>query len=508
MGIKHIIVAAADRENRLAGVRIEAMTRIGSFRSGLAFALAFGLVSGAMSAAHAETTGSTGNGTPFSNYQPSLVLNQSIATGGYYGIDPGPNNAFIGMVHNFAGNFSPYRTSSADGRLLSIPDNPLLYSLIGTQYGWALSGGTLTHFALPDLAGKTAIGAEARPFSTIGYQSGTANVTLTQANLPAHDHDYAQGVTTMTGGNQAFDNRQPSLAMSYRIAVEGIYPSYVGGGGHAMIGEVGLFSQDFHGDGTWLPADGALLPISQFSTLFSIIGTTYGGDGIQTFALPDLVGRTIVGAGQGQGLGTVVLGERLGTDFLTLSENQMPAHDHALPTGGATDIAGGSQPVGNRQASLGLNYMVAIEGVVPATGGNGAVPENTPFLGEIAAFAGNFAPQGWAIADGRLLSIQQNLALFSVLGTLYGGNGITTFALPDLRGRSIMGAGGGFEVGQRIGSEWTYLTADNLAAHTHGYAFAQAVPEPATWTLMLAGFGAAGRAVRRRRAGQRIAKTA
>jgi microcystin-dependent protein len=67
------------------------------------------------------------------------------------------------------------------------------------------------------------------------------------------------------------------------------------------------------------------------------------------------------------------------------------------------------------------------------------IPENAamsePLLGEIRMFAGNFAPRGWAMCDGRLLSISQNSTLFSVLGTAYGGDGMTTFALPDLRGR-------------------------------------------------------------------------
>lgn len=66
-----------------------------------------------------------------------------------------------------------------------------------------------------------------------------------------------------------------------------------------------------------------------------------------------------------------------------------------------------------------------------------------PFIGEIMLFAGNFAPQGWALCNGQLLSISQNTALFSILGTFYGGDGQTTFALPDLRGRVPIGAGQG-----------------------------------------------------------------
>jgi microcystin-dependent protein len=90
-----------------------------------------------------------------------------------------------------------------------------------------------------------------------------------------------------------------------------------------------------------------------------------------------------------------------------------------------------------------------------------------PFLGEIWMFGGNFAPQGRATCDGQILPIAQNTALFSLLGTTYGGNGQTTFALPDLRGRLPVHIGGGLTIGQAGGSETVTLTATNLPAHTH-----------------------------------------
>jgi microcystin-dependent protein len=90
-----------------------------------------------------------------------------------------------------------------------------------------------------------------------------------------------------------------------------------------------------------------------------------------------------------------------------------------------------------------------------------------PFLGEIRMFGGNFAPQGWATCDGQILPIAQNTALFSLLGTIYGGNGQTTFALPDLRGRLPVHIGGGLTIGQAGGSETVILTTTNLPAHTH-----------------------------------------
>lgn len=95
-----------------------------------------------------------------------------------------------------------------------------------------------------------------------------------------------------------------------------------------------------------------------------------------------------------------------------------------------------------------------------------------PFIGEIRMFAGNFAPQGWATCDGQLMAIAQNDALFSLVGTTYGGDGQTTFGLPDLRGRLPlhMGQGPGlsnYPIGQSAGSESVTLTSPQLPAHSH-----------------------------------------
>ncbi len=96
-----------------------------------------------------------------------------------------------------------------------------------------------------------------------------------------------------------------------------------------------------------------------------------------------------------------------------------------------------------------------------------------PFVGEIRMFAGNFAPQGWAFCDGQLLAISENDALFSLLGTTYGGDGQTTFGLPDLRGRLPIHAGNGpglspRRLGSTGGSESVTLTTNQLPSHTHG----------------------------------------
>lgn len=95
-----------------------------------------------------------------------------------------------------------------------------------------------------------------------------------------------------------------------------------------------------------------------------------------------------------------------------------------------------------------------------------------PFIGEIKMFGGNFAPSGYAKCDGQLLSISQNSALFSLLGTYYGGDGRTTFGLPDFRGRVPMNSGQGAglsnrPLGEKSGSETNTLTSANLPSHTH-----------------------------------------
>lgn len=90
-----------------------------------------------------------------------------------------------------------------------------------------------------------------------------------------------------------------------------------------------------------------------------------------------------------------------------------------------------------------------------------------PFLGQITMFAGNFAPRGWALCQGQILGISQNTALFSILGTTYGGNGQTTFALPDLRSRVPVGQGQGpglssYTLGEQTGGESVTLQSSNL----------------------------------------------
>lgn len=126
-----------------------------------------------------------------------------------------------------------------------------------------------------------------------------------------------------------------------------------------------------------------------------------------------------------------------------------------------------------------------------------------PFLAEIRIVGFNFAPRGWAFCDGQILPINQNQSLYSLLGTTYGGDGRTTFALPDLRSRTPIHRSSGHSLGQKSGAETVTLTAAEIAAHTHtakassspanqnpptGHVLAQAEP-PGDWLYHDGGSG-------------------
>jgi microcystin-dependent protein len=288
---------------------------------------------------------------------------------------------------------------------------------------------------------------------------------------------------------------QPSLALNYSIVTQGAYagPASNSGGG-PFIGEVRLTARNSVPNSED-PTNGQLRPINQNPPLFTIIGTTYGGNGVTTFGMPDLRGRAAMGAGAAPGLTSRGLGETDGTEAVTMTEAQMPQHSHTLPpTPLMTGPAGGSQPLPNMQPSLALNYLIATDGIFPA---RQASNNQETFLGEIVLFAGNYAPTDFHIADGSLLPVASNEALFEVLGTTYGGDGVTVFALPDLRGRAALQPGTGPGLTERmlaetLGAETVTLTTAQLAPHTH-----DAVPEPSAGVLAL--LGAASVAMRRRR---------
>jgi microcystin-dependent protein len=109
-----------------------------------------------------------------------------------------------------------------------------------------------------------------------------------------------------------------------------------------------------------------------------------------------------------------------------------------------------------------------------------------PYVGEIRIFAGNFAPAGWMFCEGQLLPISENETLFQLIGTTYGGDGQSTFALPDLRGRIPIHQGNGFTLAETGGAEEITLTVSQIPAHTHAYLGSNVVandPNPTNNTL-------------------------
>jgi microcystin-dependent protein len=166
-----------------------------------------------------------------------------------------------------------------------------------------------------------------------------------------------------------------------------------------FVAEIRIFPFNFAPTG-WAFCDGQILPLSQNTALFSLLGTTYGGDGKSTFALPDLQGNIPIHPGQGAGLSQYSLGQTGGSDFVTLLQSEIPIHSHTpnasyadgtdqVPTGSryasgvgigayaavgpltqlspnAIAPAGGDQPHNNLMPYLTLNYCIALQGVFPA----------------------------------------------------------------------------------------------------------------------------------------------
>jgi microcystin-dependent protein len=168
-----------------------------------------------------------------------------------------------------------------------------------------------------------------------------------------------------------------------------------------FIGEIRMTGWNFAARG-WALCNGQLLPIQQNTALFSLLGTTFGGNGQTTFALPDLRGRVPINQGQGPGLTNRTMGENAGSEHVTLNQNQMPAHQHLVKASEAADTAnpanavlgadsrgtpptiynsspdsttmnpqmiapaGGNQPHDNMQPYLCVNFIIALEGIYPS----------------------------------------------------------------------------------------------------------------------------------------------
>ncbi len=372
------------------------------------------------------------------NYQESLVLTQAVSITGMFPQRPddfstGGDAGILAEIRTFAFHLNDdHQSPSAEGQVLAINSNTALFSLIGTQYG----GDGRTTFHLPDLAGRVVVGTD---LDYPGMVSGSGANTLNGSQLPA----------TLGGSSAAIDNVQPSLTIT--MAIRATDPGY--NASADVIGGILQFAGSFVPAG-YIPADGRTVSRLDYPDLFDAIGYTYGGSG-DFFNVPDLTGKTIIGASTETPLGTTV-----GQSTVSLARGEMPAQ------------AGGTgQTYDNRQPSVAMHYIISLEGIYPYEGYN----EQGTVLGEVVAFAGDVSqiPDGWMLADGRALSIQMNQALFSLLGTQFGGDGVTWFALPDLRDRAVIGSGEDngqtFTVGQTLGTnDGTVQMSDIPAVHIEG----------------------------------------
>jgi microcystin-dependent protein len=140
------------------------------------------------------------------------------------------------------------------------------------------------------------------------------------------------------------------------LAAAPLAPNAAKAGAEPFIGEIMMVAYTFCPRG-WAEANGQLLPIAQWSALFSLYGTTYGGDGRTTFGLPDLRGRAPVNVGQGPGLSNRTLGEKGGSETNTLTVNQLPPHSHSLSA--TSGNAGSGDPAGNLLANTGRDDVYA-----------------------------------------------------------------------------------------------------------------------------------------------------
>ena len=420
--------------------------------------------------ASAQTTGASGDGQAFDNRQESIALNFVTRGNGIFGL-----GVPVRIFPYWRGAFTSGILSGGDwllldGQQLPINNYEAIFIEMGTTYG---GDGQVT-FALPDARERVIVGLGTLAGGSTyiaGFPGGSSSRTLVTSNLPAHSHVLPSGVATSSvGGNQAFDNRQAFLPMPFWMSRSGVFPGIDSGGGAVfgpgtpMLGQVYLSCLFFSDNGSRVYASGALTPINVNQALFSLLGTQYGGNGSTNFALPNLNGRTPINARADAG--PFFVGETVGSELRTLTTANLPSHAHSIP-GGFTSSVGSGAAFDNRQPGLGLQFAIATSGTFPSAS---TLNDSTGYVGEIIMFAGNFPPNGTLRCEGQLLPINQYTTLFSLIGTTFGGNGTTNFAIPDLRGRAIVGASDNWPVGEVRGSNSVVLTTAQIPAHSHTFA--------------------------------------
>ena len=380
------------------------------------------------------------------NRQPTLALRYIIAMQGIYpnndGNPPGGtqpadrNDPFLGEIRAVPYNVAPRGWAFCEGQLLPINQHQALFSLLLTRYG----GNGQTTFALPDLRGRVPIGAGQGPDLpnyTLGEKVGSAQVTLTPDNLPAHSHSVPNGQTGPVGSGLAIDNLQPALALNFLLGANG---------------EIIMVPWEPQPTG-WVRCSGQLLAVAQYNYLFGHLGYSYGGNG-PVFALPDLRGRIVVGYNN---TSAPLIGAARGTATHTLTVPDMPAHTHSLSSGQTGSTGGPGAAFDNYQPALVMKWLISVQGGVPSPD----VGTPSPFLGEMRLIAGYVAdglPGGtWKPTDGATYA-----ALNGVVVN-YGAAG----RVPDLRNRVAPSASVLATPESPVGNEIFTVALTNLAPHSH-----------------------------------------
>jgi microcystin-dependent protein len=414
-------------------------------------------------------SGPAGAAQPIALGQPVLELNYIICTNGSYpSSDDYAEPPFLGEVRLFAGNFAPAGWMFCQGQLLNITNYTALFSIIGSTFGLD----STNQFALPDTRARVLVTA-GEPIGMsefyLGQQSGAAQTVLGGA-FPVHTHPlppfYGNAVSG-PAGNVSFPraNRSPYITLYSLVYMLGNFPDSAQTTYEPFMGQITMFAGRF-GFPNAGRTEGQVLAINNNTTLYSIIRTTFGGNGTTTFALPDLRGRVGMGSGPGPGLTARTFGAQIGSETVVITTNQMASHQHPLPSlppmVWLTSAAGGNQPQPLIQPSLVVKFIISTNGEIPSP----FVQATNKMIGQIQLYAGTNVPGGWMLCEGQTLNVASYPALFGVVSNFYGGDGVTTFSLPDLRGRIPVGAPTG-QPGATYGAESFVMSAAQLPPHTH-----------------------------------------
>jgi len=432
---------------------------------------------------------------------------------------------YLGEIRLVAFNFIPKNYVLCDGRRLSKSTDRLLYLIVGDSYTYDNSDSNT--FAIPDLRDRFILQPESE--SGLGSKKGNDNVVLSMNQMPEHNHETHIEVDNTNGGEEpqefpknTFLNNQAgnfSSASSEDTFLGGISQDNVGksdpiqiknahvkmvyvmcvqaDSGSGFIGELRIWPNSkiySRVAGTipkgWRLCNGDTYSIANNSALASVIGDLYGKS-----KLPDFRNKFATGVSNKDSIG-----ETGGNTSIRLEKSQLPQHTHnvqlavnnnadstphtqvpnnafinsnagmfsseinaSASLGGVLqDDRGGLEEINIENTSLGLNYIICVSGLYPRGRGNGG-----RYLGEIMLFAGVNPNrlESFASCYGQRLGI--NSTLYGLIGTMYGGDGKTTFDLPNLRNKIPLCVSNLNEVGKAEGANKIKLTPDNLPAHNH-----------------------------------------